>query len=111
MLQKNLRTIEEYKRAGAEMRLFKTLGSKLAVDISGVLSAQDSDKLLRALNRIDEVCSHAEDNMFRDYPELGNEYTDVFYGSVGSSPRNSLDEEIIEKAKQVSGGLFERAGH
>ena len=57
------------------------------------------------------VCSHAEDNMFRDYPELGNEYTDVFYGSVGSSPRNSLDEEIIEKAKQVSGGLFERAGH
>lgn len=43
MLQKNLRTIDEYKRAGAEMRLFKTLGSKLAVDISGVLSAQDSD--------------------------------------------------------------------
>ena len=41
MLQKNLRTIDEYKRAGAEMRLFKTLGSKLAVDISGVLSAQD----------------------------------------------------------------------
>ena len=45
MLQKNLRTIDEYKRAGAEMRLFKTLGSKLAVDISGVLSAQESDKL------------------------------------------------------------------
>ncbi len=111
MLQKNLRTIDEYKRAGAEMRLFKTLGSKLAVDISAVLSAQDSDKLVRYLNRIDEICSRAEDNMFHDHPQLGSEYTDVFYGSVGSSPRGPLDEEMIEKAKQVAGGLFERTGY
>ena len=38
-------------------------------------------------------------------------YTDVFYGSLGFSPRNPLDDEIIEKSKQVSEGLFERAGH
>ena len=108
MLQKNLRTIDEYKQAGAKMRLFKTLGAKLVMDISTVLSAKDSDKLVCYLNRIDEICSRAEDNMFRDHPELSSEYTDVFYGSVDSSPRGPLDEEMIERAKQVAGGLFER---
>ena len=106
MLAKKNRTIDEYKKAGAEMRLFKNLGTKLAVDISKVLSAQDTDKLLRALNRIDEVCSRAEDNMFSDFPELGNEYIDVFYGNVSDEPRNHLDGEIINLAKQVSDELF-----
>lgn len=75
MLQKNLRTIDEYKRAGAEMRLFKTLGSKLAVDISGVLSAQDSDKLLRALNRIDEVC--LPPHLLQQYGKIRHESKDA----------------------------------
>ena len=108
MLQKKDRTIDEYKRAGAEMRLFKELSAKLGVDLSEVLSAPDTDKMYRALRRIDEVCSRAEDNMFHDYPKLGNDYLSVFYGSVGDAPRNAVDEEIIEVAKKVAGGLFER---
>lgn len=108
MLQKKDRTIDEYKRAGAEMRLFKELSAKLVVDLSKVLSAPDFDKMHRALRRIDEVCSRAEDNMFHDYPKLGNDYLSVFYGSVGDTPRNAVDEEIIEVAKKVAGGLFER---
>lgn len=111
MLRKKDRTIDEYKQAGAGMRLFKELGAKLAVDMSGVLSAPDYDKLFRALRRIDEVCSRAEDNMFHDYPKLGNEYLTVFYGSTGDKPRNAIDEEIISRAKQVAGGLFEREGN
>lgn len=111
MLRKKDRTIDEYKQAGAGMRLFKELGAKLAVDMSGVLSAPDYDKLFRALRRIDEVCSRAEDNMFHDYPKLGNEYLTVFYGSTGGKPRNAVDEEIISRAKQVAGGLFEREGN
>lgn len=107
MLAKKNRTIDEYKKAGAEMRLFKNLGTKLAVDISKVVSASDYEMLSRALHRIDEVCSRAEDNMFSDFPELGNEYIGVFYGNVGDQPRNHLDGEIINLAKQVSDELFE----
>lgn len=107
MLAKKNRTIDEYKKAGAKMRLFKELGTMLSVDISKVVSASDYEILRRALLRIDEVCSRAENNMFRDYPELGNEYIDVFYGNVGEKPRNPLDEEIINLAKQVSNELFE----
>lgn len=107
MLPKKNRTIDEYKRAGAKMRLFKNLGTKVAVDVSKVVSASDYEILRRALLRIDEVCSRSEDNMFRDHPDLTNEYIDVFYGNVSDTPRNIIDEEIIGLAKQVSDELFE----
>lgn len=79
MLTRKERTIDVYKNTGAEMRLFKSLASKLVVDIFKVLSVSDQDMLMRALRRVDEVCSRAEDNMFRDYPKLSREYIDVFF--------------------------------
>lgn len=90
------------------MRLFKTLGTKLAVDISYVLTAADQNKLMRALKIIDDVCSTSEDNMFHDYPHLPNEYTDVFYGSTDSEPRNDVDAKVLELAKETADELFER---
>lgn len=106
MLAKKERTLDEYKRIGGEMRLFKSLGTKLVVDISKVVSATDCDSLMKALNRIDTICSKAEDNMFHDHPELGAEYTSVFYGTVNGEPRNAVDEEMIERARQAADGLF-----
>lgn len=107
MLKRTDRTMETYMKAGAEMRLYKSLGTKMAVDISKVLSAQDQDKLLRALSKIDEICSKAEDNMFHDYPELPNQYVDVFYGSIGERPRNDVDQKIQKMAREAADELFE----
>ena len=106
MYTKKDRTLDEYKQAGAKMRLFKQLGVTLAVDISKALSAGDTDKLLRALEKVDEICSRAEDNMFRDHPDLGSEYINVFYGDVFYKPRNELDAEMIERARAAADGLF-----
>lgn len=106
MYTKKDRTLDEYKRAGGEMRLFKQLGVTLAVDISKALSAGDTDKLLRALGKVDEICSRAEDNMFRDHPGIGDEHVDVFYGDVFYEPRNELDAEMIERARAAADGLF-----
>ena len=106
MLAKKYRTIDEYMMAGAGMRLFKELGTHVLVESSKVLSAADQDKFSRSLSRIDEVCCHAEDNMFSDFPELGSEYTDVFYGNVSSSPRGEVDKAQMERAKQVADELF-----
>ncbi len=108
MLKKNRRTVDTYMKAGAEMRLFKNLGTRMAVDISKVLSATDTDKLMRALDKVDEICSKAEENMFRDHPQLPDEYIDVFYGNVRDEPRNDVDEKIIRMARKVADGLFER---
>lgn len=93
------------------MRLAKSLIGQLVVDISPVLLAKDQDKLLKAMNTIDEVSSHAEDNMFKDYPQLNNHYIDVFYGDVGNEPRNEVDKQIIGNAKEVADGLFKRKGN
>ncbi len=111
MLKRNERTLETYMKAGAEMRLYKTLGTRLSADISRVLSAADQDQLRHAMGKIDRICSRAEDNMFQDYPQLSNQYIDVFYGSTDSKPRNDVDEKILGMAREVADGLFERKRH
>lgn len=111
MVSKKERTMERYMKAGAEMRLFKNLGAKMITDISYVLSAADQDKLMRAMDKVSEVCSRAEDNMFRDYPQLSNEYIDVFYGKVEDTPRNDVDRKVIEMAREAADGLFTGKRH
>jgi hypothetical protein len=106
MLNKKERTLDVYKQAGAEMRLFKHLAAKLSVDISKVLSAGDTDMLLRALGKVDIICSRAEDNMFRDFPGLTSDHIDVFYGNVQDGPRNDVDAEMMARAKEAADELF-----
>lgn len=107
MLKKADRTMERYMRSGAMMRLYKTLGVRLLVEISAVLSAADQEKMHRAMSRIDEVCSRAEDNMFLDHPELSNQYLDVFYGSTDTEPRNDVDRRLLEIAREAADELFD----
>lgn len=106
MKKRKDRTLEAYMKAGAEMRLYKALGTKLAVDISLLIPAADTDKLLRAMRKIDEVCSNAEDSMFKDYPQISNEYLDVFYGNMNEKPRNKVDEKVLGLAREAADGLF-----
>jgi len=108
MLSKKERTMERYKKAGAEMRLLKTLGGNTAVDLSLVLSAADTDKFLKALRMIEEVSVRAEDNMFRDHPELPDEYVDVFFGDTDKKPRNSVDEMMIDMAIETASEYAKR---
>ncbi|ADB47456.1 hypothetical protein LK430_08765 [Acidaminococcus fermentans DSM 20731] len=61
MIYKKERTLDLYKEAGAEMRLFMALADILVLHISQVLLAPDTDKFLRAIQKIDEVRSRAED--------------------------------------------------
>lgn len=106
MIRAKDRTIDVYKRVGAEMRLLKSILSKVTVDVSNVMTATETDKLIKELDRICLICSKAEENMFKDYPDLSNEYTDVFYGALNYEPRNEVDAEIIETAKRVADELF-----
>ncbi|MBR1442738.1 MAG: hypothetical protein IJ583_04310, partial [Firmicutes bacterium] len=102
------RTLENYMKIGAEMRLFKALSTRLVVEIDSVLSTKDIDKMLNAFNKIDEVCSKVEDNMFVDFPNLSDEYLDVFYGALNDKPRNDTDKRITEIAKEIAHELFRK---
>lgn len=106
MLNKNERTMEVYMEAGAYARLLSDIGTKAAVAMSKVLPAKETDRLVVLLNRFDEIKCKADDQLFRDYPDLGNEGTDVFYGTLSQEPRNQMDEEVIGTAKSRFTELF-----
>jgi hypothetical protein len=106
MLNKKERNLDRYKKVGAMMRLFKTLGSGIAVEASKVLPAKETDILAGILRKADILCCKAEERMLSDYPELGHEYTDVFYGSTKGETRNEADAEIIGIAKVAADELF-----
>lgn len=106
MLNSKKRTIEMYKEVGAEMRLLKALFTRLYVDSSKVLSSVDQNSLWKAKHIIEKICSKAEDNMLKDYPEVSNDYLSVFYGNLREGPRNSVDEEIIKKSMEIVNELF-----
>ena len=89
------------------MRLSKAVLTKLIVEISPVISAADQDRLISLENKINLICSKAEDNMFRDHPELSNEYLDVFYGNIESRPRNGVDRRVIEMAREAADEVFD----
>lgn len=108
MVRKPERTLETYLKAGAMMRLYKTLGTKMVTEMSRVLPASDTRKLMLAMEKIDEACSKADDNMFHDHPELPDKYIDVFYGYIDGKPRNDVDEKVRSIAREAADELFER---
>ena len=106
MYNTNERTMEVYVEAGAYARLLSDIGTKTAVAMSKILPAKETDRLMNLLHRFDEVKSKADDQLFRDFPQIGNEGTDVFYGTLSTEPRNELDAEVIRTAKAKAAELF-----
>ncbi len=99
------RTLEEYKEAGAWMRLLKSVLSKTEVACSKVTKARDYDKLASARSKIDIVCSRAEDNMFDDFPKLSNQHIDVFYGAPDVTTTD-VDKEQTALMRKLVKELF-----
>ena len=107
MYNKNERTMEVYVEAGAYARLLSDIGTKAAVAMSKILPAKETDRFVNLLYRFDEVKCKADDQLFTDFPKIGNEGTDVFYGMLSTEPRNELDAEIISAAKAKAAELFD----
>ena len=106
MKKKSDRPMEAYMKAGAEMRLLKALATRLICDLYPVVHASDVDKIRKAMEKIHKVCSDVEDNMFRDYPELSDQYLTVFYGALDGETRNEVDREVKALAKGIADELL-----
>lgn len=102
MNKKRNRTMDTYLKAGALMRLYKTIGARAFATVGSVVSAADRAKLLRAARGINAGCSNDEDNMFRDHPHLPEQYIDVFYGTTEPEPRNDVDRTIMAMAREIA---------
>ena len=106
-MKKQKKTLNEYKDMGAKFRVFKTMACQLSVDVSKFLSASQWRKLQKAVDTIAAFASPIEDKMFHDYPELTDEYVDVFYGATDNDTRNEVDAEVVDRAKKFCDSLFE----
>ena len=106
MYNKNERTMEVYVEAGAYARLLSDIGTKAAVAMSQILPAKETDRLVNLVNRFDEIKCKADDQLFRDFPGIGQEGTAVFYGNLSQEPDCKLDEEVIGLAKDKFSELF-----
>jgi hypothetical protein len=112
MLSKKERTWEAYVEAGATMRLANEILCRLGVDLSQILPAKESDRLLRFYWGIfSHLNSCAEEQLFQDFHEMveagkGHDMIRVFYGNLSREPENEIDAEVIKKAKEIADGFF-----
>ena len=111
MIERSRRTLEMYKNIGAKARLLKWILRNLEVHSSNILYAKDNDRFAKARHTIDCLISQMEDQMFKDYPELGHDYINVFYGDliyVDGKPSfgiNEVDDEVMSIAMEIVKGL------
>ena len=96
MIDRKDRTMDLYKRIGAEARFIKRMMCRFIVDSSKIMYAPDTAKLMNTSRKMDTIISGMEDQMFRDYPELGHDYVNVFYGAPDAETLNSVDAEVRE---------------
>ena len=87
------RTLDDYKTAGAWMRICKHVLAKTNNACWSVLAASDRRIFTNAERKISALGSRAEDNMFVDFPELNSDAFDIFYGALDIEPRTDTDRE------------------
>ena len=106
MQTKANRTIEAYKIAGADFRLYKDLGDRLLEDAGKLLTKKEQESLVKAMKQIRQICCACEDRMLSDHPDLPEDYATVFFGSLKQDARNEVDSRVIELAKKQAETLF-----
>lgn len=93
-------TVEQYMALGAKCRLLHALLTEVMTDKAMLLS--EDKELSKAMCIISDIISEKEDKMFQDYPDLSNDYTSVFYGSLSKkTPDNKVDAEITYLARNI----------
>ncbi len=93
-------------RAGAFVRLYNTMRNDFLVIMCTVMSEEDEKRMVQALKTIEEIISHAEDNMYHDHPDLPEAFDDVFSGRMKDEPRSFIDIGMNEMAERWAHAIF-----
>lgn len=100
------RTLDDYKRAGAWMRLLKAVLGKTYIECSKVMRVGEYESRFDSvIRKVDNVCSRAEDNMFDDFPKLSDQHIDVFYGAPDVTTTD-VDKEQTALMRKLVKELF-----
>ena len=104
---KSMRTVDAYKELAADIRICEKLLRR--VDQNGIVRGKNRKKLDRALVLLNEARSELEECMFQDHPELGNEYTHVFYGpNLFHADEDETCSELEAEMSEIARTAIER---
>ena len=103
---KSERTLDLYKEVGAQTRLCKDVLVRMVVGLGKVLKANELHKLTKAIDLLQEASSTAENRMYSDHPEIGHDYINVFYGTLGQDCGNPVDTEVRLKAEEFANSII-----
>lgn len=105
------RTLEDYKRAGAYLRLLNSVFVDTFSNVCRVFPLKETGRLASIdKNVLVKFRCSAEERMWHDHPGLTPEHRHVFFGSPDVPPRDDVDlevqgiiidimEEMLNKAK------------
>lgn len=103
---KTSRTLQDYKVAGAWLRLCQEVMSRTEAASGEVLKAKDSDKFEKMANSIKLLSAKAESEMIKVYPESWYNSSDVFFGTPDSTPQSEIDTEQIQLMESLIIDMF-----
>lgn len=106
MVSKKERTMENYVKAGAAIRLLKEVYVNAVVEVSKILPVKNLRKFESFDTTLNTVSSLAEEQLYRDYPDLGKEGLHVFYGCMNTGRVDELDKKVVTEAKNEIEKMF-----
>lgn len=100
------KTMQDYKVAGAWLRLCQEVISRTWAASSDVLKVSDSDRFETMEYRLKRMAAEAENGMIKAYPESWYNSSDVFFGTPDSTPQGEIDAEQIQLMKSLIVDMF-----
>ena len=95
-LKRKKRTVDEYMKAAAFLRLCDTILTYADITAYGALSDFTRQKIHNVIKELRSVRLAAEEDMFRDHPDLPKEYHGVFFIYPGARPKNSAGDTVAD---------------
>lgn len=102
------RTLEEYMRLGAYYTILKEIVVTTDVETGYLCGGKIAKNTSRAVEKIYQSCSDAEDCMFKDYPMLESDYVNVFYGGISGSKKTPVAKREKQMIKDILKEMIER---
>ena len=101
-------TLDQYMDIGAQVKLIKAMMSNLMTMTAGTLPKTVYGNEFRSLERaMRNLSSKFEDRMFREYPELPDDYLKVFWGNMPRSTGDEMERDLAARMEKIIDGLIE----
>lgn len=99
-------TVQDYKVAGAWLRICQEVVDRTWHACSEVLKTYDSDRFETMHYRLKKLAAKTESNMDKDFPNMWLEAPDIFFGAPADAPRTGEESEQLQLMQALIMDMF-----